>query len=866
MSTLIATIAQEAEALGYSGDERKAYMRERMQEERNREKEREIREAEEKREIRQAEIEREKREEEREKRIREEEREKQIREEEREKRIREEEREKREHELEMARVTASASSVSVTSHVQPSSRLPEIPCFVDGKDDLDIWLLRFERFAEFNGWPKERWTTYLSALISGRALESYSRLPIEKARDYDVVKLALQARYNLTEHGYREKFRNSTPEDGERPDMFITRLKTYLFRWIELAKVDNTYEGVTDFLIREQFMESCANDLATYLRQQNLLSLDDIADEANAFLVARNRQLKSKRSVEKSRFDEIKVPEKEKDANHSIRCFKCNSPHHKARDCKEKYNNNDNRRNNNRFQGRKETERNGSHQKAAAAVMLQEECVEKVSKSSKARTKRNGRRNRFEKRNSMDNHNVEESENSPVMCEDIGEGGIITEDDVVVEKWNYVNEGLDIVELRESGSPNETSDCEQSNMDIRDEEVNLSDRSEAIGDKDILGEVASVGSIQTEKSNLPVVKGFIGEQEVDVLRDTGCEGVVVKREYVKDEQLTGHKKFIVMINNTSILVEEARIRVRTPYFVGDVDAVCIQDAICDLIIGNVEGARMPHEPDNEIMMAGAVTTRAQQQRKGKVSSLTAPELKGYHEINRDDLIKLQEEEEALRKLETKCQVKRGNTCVWFEKQDGILYRMCVDERRSITKRQVVLPTKLRRYVMGVAHDSIVGGHLGVQKTKDKVMSNFYWPGVEGDIKRYCKSCDICQRTVNRGATPKAPMQSIPVVDTPFKRVAMDLIGPIEPASESGHRYILTLVDYATRYPEAVPLKRIDTETVAEALVDIYSRIGVPEEILTDLGSQFVSECMKEVCRLLGIRKRTTTPYHPMCNG
>ena len=109
-------------------------------------------------------------------------------------------------------------------------------------------------------------------------------------------------------------------------------------------------------------------------------------------------------------------------------------------------------------------------------------------------------------------------------------------------------------------------------------------------------------------------------------------------------------------------------------------------------------------------------------------------------------------------------------------------------------------------------------------------------------------------------------ENIPVVDVPFKRMAVDLIGPIEPASEARHRYILTLVDYATRYPEAVPLKRIDTETVAEALVDIYISLDVPEEIHSDQGTQFISDCMKEICRLLGVTHSTTTPYHPMCNG
>ena len=64
-------------------------------------------------------------------------------------------------------------------------------------------------------------------------------------------------------------------------------------------------------------------------------------------------------------------------------------------------------------------------------------------------------------------------------------------------------------------------------------------------------------------------------------------------------------------------------------------------------------------------------------------------------------------------------------------------------------------------------------------------------------------------------------------------MAVDLVGPIQPVSDSGKRYILTLVGYATRYPEAVALSKIDTETVAEALIEMYSRIGIPEEILSD---------------------------------
>ena len=74
------------------------------------------------------------------------------------------------------------------------------------------------------------------------------------------------------------------------------------------------------------------------------------------------------------------------------------------------------------------------------------------------------------------------------------------------------------------------------------------------------------------------------------------------------------------------------------------------------------------------------------------------------------------------------------------------------------------------------------------------------------------------------------------------------------------------MDYATRYPEAVPLKDIQAETVAEALVNMFTTVGVPKEILNDQGSQFLSTVTKEMCKLLSLKQLVTTPYYPICNG
>ena len=180
-------------------------------------------------------------------------------------------------------------------------------------------------------------------------------------------------------------------------------------------------------------------------------------------------------------------------------------------------------------------------------------------------------------------------------------------------------------------------------------------------------------------------------------------------------------------------------------------------------------------------------------------------------------------------------------------------------------KQLVLPNSLRESVLEVAHDSILGGHLATKKTYDRVTSNFFWPGAYDDVSRYCQSCAICQRTIPKGRCGKTPLVAMPIIGEPFVRVAIDLVGPL-PMSGRKHRWILTLVDCATRYPEAIPMKVIDTIECAEELVNIFSRIGIPQEILSDRGSQFVSDLMREISRLLSVRQLQTTPYHAQCNG
>ena len=208
----------------------------------------------------------------------------------------------REHELSMKRLeldyfamtNTNRSSSTNSSTLAGQMKKPKLPNFIDYKDDLDSYLNRFERFAKSNDWDKEMWAVSLSALLTGRALDVYSRLSEEDASDYDLLKEALLKRYDLTEIGFRNRFRNSKPEYGENCQQFIVRLANYLNRWIELSNTDKTFESICELIIKEQFLASCSTDLAVHLRERAPSSLEEMSKLADQYLFARNKTLASK--------------------------------------------------------------------------------------------------------------------------------------------------------------------------------------------------------------------------------------------------------------------------------------------------------------------------------------------------------------------------------------------------------------------------------------------------------------------------------------------------------------------------------------------------------------------------------------------
>ena len=124
------------------------------------------------------------------------------------------------------------------------------------KGKLNSYLLRFERYTENAKWEKNRWAIKLIALLTGRAMDAYTRMSNGDTNDNDRLKKALLTRYSLTEDGYRKRFREVKPETEETTDPFVICLKNYLAKWLELSgSSSGVFDTLVGLIVKEQYYQ-----------------------------------------------------------------------------------------------------------------------------------------------------------------------------------------------------------------------------------------------------------------------------------------------------------------------------------------------------------------------------------------------------------------------------------------------------------------------------------------------------------------------------------------------------------------------------------------------------------------------------------
>ncbi|MES9950706.1 MAG: hypothetical protein ABW118_17245, partial [Candidatus Thiodiazotropha sp.] len=381
---------------------------------------------------------------------------------------------------------------------------PKLPYFDEQKDKMDSYISRFEKYAIANKWGEDRWAINLSALLRGRALEVYDRLSNDDANDYAKLKEALLKNFDMTERGFRKKFRFSKPEKSETFMQFSSRLNSYFVKWLSLANIGKSFDEICDFMVRDQFLESCSRELYVHLKPKVFTCMADMAKEADLFAEARGGV---SNCVSKGQRD-IRGPQPNKPSvgkpsgTPEIKCGICGKGHLTIKCFK-----------------------NPNRKQVYSAEVGTSASVGSEDRENKEKD------NDF--KTSMETQGAQRNQFTQIRGRGYprGRGG---------NRGSFRGRGKD----ESRGGGHQVSFC-KTEMDNRwNDGIESVYQSKA--DSLLNSNKKNEGVCYFLKSRLPTAQGMVNGKKVVVLRDTGCTGCVIRRSLVSDEQLLGKESDVTL--------------------------------------------------------------------------------------------------------------------------------------------------------------------------------------------------------------------------------------------------------------------------------------------------------------------------------
>lgn len=205
----------------------------------------------------------------------------------------------------------------------------------------------------------------------------------------------------------------------------------------------------------------------------------------------------------------------------------------------------------------------------------------------------------------------------------------------------------------------------------------------------------------------------------------------------------------------------------------------------------------------------------------------------------------------------------------FRVQNNYLYKYMPSPypiESNIPDWKLVIPTANRLQILQECHDEPSAAHFGVSKTLNRISELYYWPKLRQSVSKYIRNCKVCAAQKITCRSRCGFMGREKEISFPFQLVSMDLMGPF-PKSLKGNRFLFVITDWFTKFVLVHPLREATTKPIIRFLKEqVFSIFGVPQVVLSDNGSQFISKEFTSFLDSLQVQKLWhTARYHPQIN-
>ena len=807
----------------------------------------------------------------------------------------------REHELKMASLGIHTPK-DKSSAFDPARNIRLVSPFQE--KEVDKYFAHFEKVADSLNWPKESWVLLLQSVLVGKAQEIYGSLSVEQSSNYEHVKEAILEAYELVPEAYRQKFRNYLKYDSKTHVEFAREKENLFNRWCHSKELGQDFKKLKQMVLLEEFKDKVRPDIRSHLAEQKVEELEKAAVMADDYALTHKMSSKSgnpqqkryhgsgnRENISRNMDDRKRQGKSTENVGlvskveplKPISCGHCGKPGHIITNCW-------------KLGGKTPCEHCGRFNHKSEDCRIAKNKLQKEVKPTGLTSLKGLKVSPFN-----------ESENSK---------GVKVKPLIYRNNFVEKNKGIKVNPLHNDKSCIEDEICPKTESDymenykpfISEGVVSLVGDENSSQKVKILRDTGATQSLMLD-SVLPLTENsftganvLISGVEMGVL-EVPLHEVNIKSSLINGNIVIGMRPSLPVEGISLILgndlagekvmvdprvVEKPRDDEKTERLAEKFPGIFPASVVTRSMKAKKEAIK--EQGKEEISLSGTflenIDVKFEERNSEKADKALRNESRNVKEnipekqesesksvISRQNLIEEQSNDKELLDLFkiALTPVEAEKVSVGYLIKDNILMRKwspteCNNSEKGETVYQIVVPTVHRREVLELAHDLPMSGHLGVRKTHNRVLQHFFWPGLKRDVAKWCKECHTCQLGGKPNQNiPQAPLHPIPAFDEPFSHIIIDCVGPL-PKTKSQNEYLLTIMCSSTRFPEAIPIRSIKTNTILKALIKFFTLFGLPKSIQSDQGTNFMAHAFQQVMNQLGIKQYKSSAYHPESQG